>query len=148
MFIVMPNVVLKFFFNELVLFPMQDCHLLSYILGPSLLLIVSLTVLRYQYLVLGSVHNVSSYIFFEQNGSYHPLKQSWKHYNPKQAKSGEVHQDEYRLKLRKATPCICLFLFCGHIVQLAVSWFPNQGSNLHPLWQKHRVLTTRQPGNS
>ena len=101
----------NFFFNELVLFPMQDCHLFSYILGPSLLLIVSLTVLRHQYLVLGSVQNGSSYILFEQNGSYHPLKQSWKHYNPKQAKSDEVHQDEYRLKLRKATPCICLFFF-------------------------------------
>ena len=131
---------------------MQNCQLLSQILGPSLLLIVSLTVFKYQYLMMGSMHRGSQYILFEQNGSYHPLKQSWKHYNPKQAKSGEAHRDEYRLKPRKATPCICLFffkgIFFGRFAQLAGSQFPNWGSNVCPLWQKHRVLTTRQPGNS
>ena len=38
------------------------------------------------------------------------------------------------------------FFFFGHAIQHV--WFRDQGSNLHPLHLKHRVLTTRWPGKS
>ena len=41
-----------------------------------------------------------------------------------------------------------LFFFFGHTTRHAGSQFPYQGSNLHPLQGKHRVLTTGPPGKS
>ena len=47
--------------------------------------------------------------------------------------------------------CLCFlffFFFFGHVAQHAGSWFPDQGSKLHPLLWECRVLTTGPPGKS
>ena len=47
--------------------------------------------------------------------------------------------------------CCCFIFFCfvfGHAAQQMRSWFPDQGSNPHPLHWKHGVLTTGPPGKS
>ena len=44
--------------------------------------------------------------------------------------------------------CILGFFFFGCTVWLVGSYFSNQGLNLSPWLGKHRVLTTRSPGDS
>lgn len=58
--------------------------------------------------------------------------------------------NRYILNNYVSYPLLCplFFFFLGHAKLFVGSYFPDQGLNVGPWQWKHRVLTTRLPGNS
>ena len=52
------------------------------------------------------------------------------------------------MKIKNKIIRFYLFIYFGRAAWHVRSWFPDQGLNPRPLQWKHRVLTTRLPGES